>query len=320
MIYRVEMKHLMQCSKHGIWMGLIAIVMLLGAVPVYAGVDMLQQDDNVYVSDLSFTGGDHYWNVNRNSIPSICKRRNASLLQGYEYGYSYFHTIFANVSLAYRKCGQINLRARINRQTGRLSRPAQTILGGRTTGIGDIELGVRTRLNHRNTAAWEAVMIIPTGYDNTNPSRLGRGAFGLGVGLLFSSYDRGFNATSWAWKLGSRYTYFFSGKGNTLRSFLSVQYAFTDTDFVRVGDFLTGRLIHNVGFARSGVSHAVFGTFLNAVPTSLTNTDRLKFQLKYSHSFANGWSTSLRAGKSVFGRNTPEDYTLGWGLSYRWRE
>jgi len=302
------------------WVALIYLVMLINALPAQAGVGMLQQDENVYVSDLSFSGGNNHWDVQRNKIPSICKRRNASLLQGYEYGYSYFHTIFANVSFAYRKCGQINRRARFSRLTGRLRRPATTTLGGRAAGIGDIELGVRTRLNHRNTAAWEAVMIIPTGYDNTNPSRLGRGALGLGLGIIFSSYDRGFNATSWGWKMGSRFTYFFSGKGNTLRSFLSVQYAFTNTDFVRQGDFLSLRLIHNVGFARSGVPHAIFGTFLNANPSSMTNTDQVKLQLRYSHSFANGWSTSIRGGKAFFGRNTPEDYVFGWGLSYRWRE
>jgi hypothetical protein len=291
-----------------------SIGMLL-VMPAHAGVGMLQQDENLYVSDLAFSGGNYHWDVTRNKIPSICQRRNVSLIQGYEYGYSYFHTVFANVTFGYRKCGQINRAARV-RANGTI-RPGSTVLGGRAAGLGDIEVGIRTRINHRNTAAWEALLIIPTGYDNNSPSRLGRGALGLGLGLLFASEKRNIAVSPWGWKLGTRFTYFFSGKGNTLRSFATVNYAFSDSNFEQSGNFMSMSLINNTSFARNGVQRQLF---FNQRPTSLTNSDQTKLAVSYSHSFGNGWSSSLRASKAFFGRNSPEDYSVGLGLSYRWRD
>jgi len=291
------------------------VAALLAAEPAEAGVGLLQEDENLYISDLNFSGGNTHWDVQRNKIPSICKRRNAALIQGYEYGYSYFHTVFANVTLAYRKCGQINRAPRV-RAGGRGVVPGVTLLGGRAAGIGDVEVGVRTRLNHKNTAAWEALLIIPTGYDNNNPSRLGRGALGLGLGVLFASEKRDLSTTHWGWKLGSRFTYFFAGKGNTLRSFATVNYAFSDSNFEQTGDFMSLSLIHNVSFSKQAIQQQ----FANQVPKSLSNSDQTKIQLGYSHSFGNGWSASVRAGKAIFGRNAPVDYNGAFGLNYRWRE
>jgi len=211
---------------------------LLIISPVDAGVGMLQEGENLYISDLAFTGGNSRWDVQRNKIPSVCQRRNVALVQGYEYGYSYFHTVFANATFAYRHCGQLNRAARVNPVTGRV-RPAILLLSGPSSGLGDLEVGVRTRFNHRNTAAWEALLIIPTGYDNNSPARLGRGALGLGLGVLFASRKHTAAVNPWGWKLGSRFTYFFSGKGNTLASFATVNFAFSNSDFEQTGDFMS---------------------------------------------------------------------------------
>lgn len=286
-----------------------AIILLFAATQMaQAGVGMLDQGESLYNANVSFSGGNKHWNAQRQVLTSICQRRNANLLQGYEYGYSYFHTIFASVNFAYRRCGQVTQRGGAIRTSGQ------------ATGVGDVQLGVRTRFNHRNTAAWEVLLIIPTGYDNTSPSRLGRGAMGLGLGLKFSSDSPAMlvRRSSWGWKLGTQFTYFFSGKGNNLRSFAATQYAFTDTDFQQTGDYGELRVTHSVSFARSGVQQQIF---FNQVPSSMTSADRLDVQLQYSHSFTGtGWSTSVHAGKAVFGRNNPIDYFAGAGLSYRWRD
>lgn len=299
---------------------LVAIVAALVAMAssANAGVGMLGEGFNLSSTSLSATGGSHHWDVQRKVIPSICQRRNASLVQGYEYGYSYFHTVFASVAFAYRKCGQINRAARINPLTWRV-RPEYTILAGQSMGLGDVIVGVRTRLNHIDTASWEILLAIPTGYDNNSAARLGRGALGLGVGLLFSSlpYSVTSNPNPWGWSLGSRFTYYFSGKGNTLQSFIAAQYALTDTNFEQTGDFGEIRLAHSTGFALSGVQQQIF---FNQVPNSMTNSDQTVLQLKYSHSFSTGLSTSAHIGKAFFGRNTPIDYNFGLGLSYRWKD
>jgi len=287
--------------------GIITVLFAL-APSAQAGVGMLDEGESLYNVNASFTGGNKHWNAQRQVLTSICKRRNASLLQGYEYGYSYFHTIFASVNFAYRQCGQVAPVAGVN------------VVSGRAVGFGDVQLGVRTRFNHRDTAAWEALLIIPTGYDNGSPSRLGRGALGLGLGLKFSSDVPAalVKRSSWGWKLGTQFTYFFSGKGNNLRSFAATQYAFTTTDFQQTGDYGELRVTHSVSFRRSGVQQQIF---FNQVPSSMTSADRLDIQLQYSHSFTGtGWSTSIYGGKAIVGRSNPIDYFAGMGLSYRWRD
>jgi len=298
----------------GVIMALFAVT-----VPAEAGVGMLDEGTQLYNAHVSVAGGNKHWDVQRQVITSLCQRRNVTMLQGYEYGYSYFHTIFANAAFVYRKCGQINRAARVNAATGRVT-PGWTVLGGRAVGLGDIQLGVRTRINHRDTAAWEALLIIPTGYDNTSASALGRGALGLGLGLLFSSdVPRALvKRSSWGWTLGTRYIYFFSGKGNSLSGNVAAHYAFTDTDFQQTGDFGTVQLSHSVSFGRNGVQRQLF---FNQVPRSMTNSDQTTITLQYSHAFiGTGLSTSVSVGKAVFGRNNPIDYHAGLGLSYRWRD
>jgi len=295
-------------SWHQQWQRLAAsVVLIIGslmATSAYAGVGMLGGGESLYTSNLSLSAGNAHWDGRRLRIPSACKRRNASLTQGYEYGYSYFHTLIAHVSFAYRQCGQDVAGGVVS-------------LAGQAAGLGDVELGVRTRLNHRSTAAWEASLIIPTGYDNNSPSSLGRGALGLALGLRFSSDGTMSKKSSWGWKLGSTFRYFFASKGHSLSSFAAVNYAFTETNFEQTGNFLSFRVNNSFGFANNGVQRVLF---FNQIQRSLTNSDVTSVSVAYSHAFKNGWSTNARLGRALFGRNAPIDYTAGWGVSYRWKD
>jgi len=291
------------------WQQMIAFCIfmtgLLMVPSAHAGVGMLAGGESLYNSDLGFSGGNAVWDSTRQKVPSVCKRRNASLVQGYEYGYSYFYTVYANVTFAHRRCGQNN------------NRNAPPTIGGQSTGIGDFEIGMRARLNHANTAAWEATLIIPGGYNGNSPSALGRGALGLSLGLKFASDSGLSQRSSWAWKLGSKFTYYFATKGNSITSFGQVSYAFTETNFEQTGDFLSLRVNNNFAMANNGIQQQLF---FNQVQSSLTNSDSTSLSLGYSHAFGNGWSTNARIGKAFFGRSAPIDYTAGWGLSYRWEE
>ena len=303
------------------WQHVVACIILLAGLALvpsaYAGVGMLGGGESLYNSDLGFSGGNAIWDAKRLKVPSACKRRNARLVQGYEYGYSYFYTVYANVTFAYRSCGQINRSLRVNRVTGKI-RPAQTTLGGPAAGIGDFQIGVRARLNHANTAAWEATLIIPGGYDGNSPSALGRGALGLSLGLKFASDSGLSQKSSWAWKLGTKLTYFFASKGNSIASFGQLSYAFTETNFEQTGNFLSLRVNNSFAMANGGLQQTLF---FNQVPSSLTNSDSTSLSFAYSHAFVNsGWSTNVRIGKAFFGRSSPVDYTAGWGLSYRWED
>lgn len=288
-------------------------VVLTATTPANAGVGILEEDENLFSANLSFTASNKHWDGDRNVITSLCKRRNAGLSLGYEYGWSYFHTVYTSANLAYRRCGSVTV--------------GQTqIVSGRAWGLGDIEVGVRTRFsgNYLNNAAWETYMIIPAGYDGNSSSALGRGALGLGFGVKFSSdpSDRypqkwGYSAKQWGWKAGSKFTYFFASKGNTLATFGSLQYAFTQTDFEQTGDFIEFRVDNSIGFKRGGVQQQIF---VNQTPSSMTNSDQTSFKIKYSHAFSEGWSGSISIGHAFFGRNAPQSWSLGAGANYRWRD
>jgi len=303
--------------RSGMWITLALLLSIGISTSAHAGVGMLSGNESLYNSDLSFAGGNTRWDPSRQMVPSACKRRNARLVQGYEYGYSYFYTVFADVALVYKKCGEINRRARINR-AGVVRRPALTLLGGQSMGVGDVKIGVRARLNHNNTAAWEGSLVIPTGYDALSPSRLGRGALGLGLGIRFASDGSLVRRSSWGWRFGSTYTYFFASKGNSLATNASVDYAFTESNFEQTGNFASLRINNSFSFGNGGVQRTLF--FNGPIPRSLTNSDVTSISLSYSHAFKNGWSTNARIGKAFFGRSSPVDYTAGWGVSYRWEE
>jgi len=285
------------------------------SVNTNAGVGMLDQGEQLVSADLNFDAANKHWDVNRNVITNVCKARNTGLTLGYEYGWSYYHTVYANASLGHRRCGQNNLPG------------GGVAVSGSASGLGDVELGVRTRFggNYLDSSAWEAFVIIPTGYDNASPSALGKGALGAGLGVLFASHPKdkfpyrswGVSSKKWGWKAGSKFTYYFSGKGNSLRSYAAIQYAFTGSDFETTGDYLDLRIINNFGFSRGGIQRQIF---INQVQTSITSSDQTSIQLSYSHSFGNGWNTNLRIGRAFFGRNSPISWFTGLGVSYRWRD
>ena len=294
----------------------LLICMLAISGKAEAGVGMLEQGESMVSSNLSFTAADKHWDVSRQVITNICKARNFGASLGYEYGWSYFHTVYANVGMGYRRCGQRGLPG------------PGFLVSGNQKGLGDVELGVRTRFagNYLDSAAWEAFMIIPTGYDNGSPSALGKGALGAGLGVLFSSDPThnfpfriwGVNSRKWGWKAGSKFTYFFGGKGNTLRSDVAIQYALTETDFVRTGDFFSLSLINSIGFARGVVQNQVF---VNQAPAAMTSSDQTSIEFSYSHSFiGTGWSANALIGKALYGRNAPISWYAGIGASYRWRD
>ncbi len=295
-----------------------------------AGVGMLAQGEEQVSGDLSASFSNNYWDRQRNLIPSFCKARDLNFVAGYEYGWNYFHTVFASTTLGYRRCGQTIIPGRLRANGG--WKPQVVLLGGRNAGFGDITMGVRTRFpgSYKDNAAWELFTTIPTGYNNQNPSRIGRGAWGVGLGVKFSSTpdDRGMSrfgmySRKWGWKAGSQIEYFFASKGNALRSFVTLQYAFTNTNFENTGDFAEISLINHFGFANHGAQRTIFATpSTGGVIPAATNSDQTLIQLGYSHAFQGkrGLSMSARATQAIIGRNVPKSTSVGLGVSYRWKD
>jgi hypothetical protein len=153
-------------TKKKIISQLILMTQLLMVLAVSeAGSWMRSEGEHRYAAYVQSSSADRSWDRDGNDVVSSCKSNDRSITHQYEYGYSYYHTIFGKVSMANSECG-----------------------GDKASGFGDIHLGIRGRLNlYKNGRTWEAIVIIPSGYDNTRSNRIGYGELGLELGLYGSN-------------------------------------------------------------------------------------------------------------------------------------
>lgn len=126
-----------------------------------AGGWLRSEGEHRYGAHLQGSTSDKSWDRDGNDEISSCTSKSRSLTHEYEYGYSYYRTFFGKLSMANSKCGS-----------------------DKVDGFSDLYLGVRGRLDiYKNGNAWEAILIIPTGYDSDRSNRLGYGEVGLDLGL-----------------------------------------------------------------------------------------------------------------------------------------
>ncbi len=136
--------------------------------PVAAGSWLLSQGENQYTSSLSYSTSTAYWDSSGVLHESGQRSHSWSVNQRYEYGYSYYRTLYLSTDLIHKTSGS-----------------------GSVSGLGDLMLGVRGRLNrYRNGLAWEAGVIVPTGYSRDRRIRLGYGRFGFEVALAMRFLGR----------------------------------------------------------------------------------------------------------------------------------
>ncbi|WP_287963123.1 hypothetical protein, partial [Alcanivorax sp.] len=118
------------------------VIWLLAGLPMvaHAGDWMRSAGESGLGVSLEYGTADHYWNRFRKLLKDNCTSNDWKLFLHYEYGYSYDYTLFGNTALDTRRCG--------NRHS---------------SGLGDIRLGVRGRLNpFRNGSTWELSVLVPT--------------------------------------------------------------------------------------------------------------------------------------------------------------
>jgi len=144
---------------------ILLLPILLVSAGAEAGGWLRSEGEHRYSAHLQASSSDKSWDKDGNTEISSCTSKGQSLTHEYEYGYSYYHTLFGKASMASSKCGS-----------------------DKVSGFSDIFLGIRGRLNrYKNGSAWEAILIIPSGYDNKRSNRLGYGEVGLELGVYGTS-------------------------------------------------------------------------------------------------------------------------------------
>jgi hypothetical protein len=153
-------------NLHDKWYAPLLQSLLLVSTLIWADISeaggwLRSEGEHRYGAHLQGSSSDKSWDRFGNDEISSCTSKNRSLTHEYEYGYSYYRTYFGKISMASSDCAD-----------------------DKVSGFSDLYLGVRGRLNlYKNGNAWEAIIIIPTGYDNKRSNRLGYGEVGLDLGL-----------------------------------------------------------------------------------------------------------------------------------------
>ena len=170
-------------STRQIAKALAMLCFTLTALPAFSGW-MLDAGRSKVVIGLNLGLGSSFWDGDGQRRSGGCS--NNSLPVGYEYGYSYYRTIYANTSLGSKNCSD-----------------------KKSVGLSNIELGVRGRLDpYRNGSTWEIALLLPI---NKNHSAFDSqtGSFGLkaGIGYNFSddpyeTFLLGGDTSRWAVAMG----------------------------------------------------------------------------------------------------------------------
>lgn len=135
----------------------LAGVLLAGSA--HAGSYLHSEGATHYVGTVGYTTATQGWDRDGDTQDLGCRSEYSSFSHYLEHGYSYYHTVFGQTSLAQSRCGDED-----------------------KAGLGEVRVGIRGRLNrYLNDRAWEIEATIPSHRDHSGRSRLGCGSFGLGA-------------------------------------------------------------------------------------------------------------------------------------------
>lgn len=134
---------------------------LLLALAAEAGAGLRSGGDTLYSTRLGVITADQSWDEQSDLQDNDCRSTYTSQSNALEHGYSYYHTFFAQLSLARSACGADS-----------------------RTGLSDLRVGVRGRLNvYENDGSWELEATIPVSQADPGERRIGCGEFGLAASL-----------------------------------------------------------------------------------------------------------------------------------------
>ena len=275
------------------------MIVILGcafAASASAGNWMRNEGETAYSANLKYSTSDKYWDQFGNSLPKGCTNDSQGLYQSLEYGYSYRYTLFGGIGLDNNHCaGQ-----------------------GNSSGFGDLSLGMRGRIDQAlNGKAWEVKAIIPTGYDNQVPMRLGYGRFGLQAGVYFGDQFEDYNSDPYkpgavyiensSWQYGAHLTVWEGPPADQLGGY--IKYGNRVSQDWKISAALEADLSLGHGTPEPIIGQAWFRNPWH---------DVLIAKLDFAHDIGDGWSVSVVPEMNVWGRNISQSTAISVGLHKLW--
>ncbi|MDX8376525.1 MAG: hypothetical protein R8L53_00710 [Mariprofundales bacterium] len=266
----------------------LLFLLLISSTTSIASAFVMSEGDNKWVTGLAHSTSTSYWNRSGTLLPTGCRSNNIYFYNGYEYGYSYYHTLFADTTYASQQCG-----------------------GQGASGLTDIRLGIRGRINpFLNGRAWQVAIIIPTGYSRTSLSRIGYGRFGLEAGVAWSNKTgQGAKPPIYTWEVGAKLRLWHGPPADQVLTYIKGEYAINKFNSVVAG-------IHQTSSFFNGQQEAT--VFVNQV--RLSEYEKTALRLAYKHTINHQWQITLSETISLRGRNAGKGLTTGLTLVYKWRD
>lgn len=267
----------------------MAGVLLLTAESALAGTWMRSEGESYYSARLEYETADEQWNQDWKREPLSCTARNWKLGQAYEYGLSYYRTVFGSLDYHDRDCGVHEVSS-----------------------IGDLELGVRSRLDvFRNGRTWEVAAIIPTGYSTSGTSSVGSDLYGLRLGAFgrFGGTASVSGEATSAWEVGGNLHLWEGSASEMLSAYIKLSTPVA---------------------ARSRVYSALEGDYalidrsedLTTTVNPLRNYgyDKLNARLGYTTKVTRDWYLAVEGSSVLWGRNVSDANSLSLIISRNFKE
>jgi len=254
----------------------LALLLTLPA-SAFAGNWMRSEDEFYFKGSVAYDSASTHWDRDGKLTDMSCTARNWTHNQNYEYGLSYYRTVFGTFDYMDRRCGNVA-----------------------DAGLGNLSFGIRGRLNlYRNGRTWETALILPSKFTRLYGLRLGVfGSFGEGKIIsneVGTNFELGANVYVWegtAPEQLASYIKFNIAPSSKRRFYTALE-----------GDYALGD------------RNKVYNTTINKVENY--GYDRLNLRLGYSQKVSLNWRMSIEAKSVLMGRNVSKTngVTLGFSTS-----
>ena len=252
----------------------LALLLSLSA-SAFASNWMRSEDELYFKAGLDYDTTNERWDHDGELTDMSCTASNWTHNQSYEYGWTYYRTIFGTLEYRDRRCGDVT-----------------------DSGLGNLTFGMRGRLDlYRNGRTWETALIIPADRNDLYGLRLG--AFGS-----FGDIHSNRNKTATNFELGANLYLWEGSAPEQLASYIKFNIApSSESRFFTAleGDYaLVDR-------------DKIYDTTINQVENF--GYDRLNLRIGYSQKVSLDWRMSIEATSVLMGRNASKTNGLSLSIS-----
>lgn len=246
--------------------------------------------ESLFQAGISNSRSSDYWDKNR-SLNDSCDSKYYSTNLHYEYGYSYYHSLFGATRIEHNSCDNYSSK-----------------------GIPNIELGVRGRLNKfKNGRTWELSAIIPIQGNSNDSSKPGNGEFGIVAGIFISPkpdpYLNPFTSRKGgSWTYGLKGTFWMGDEAHEIEGRVNWKHPLFDTQWSFAaslrGSYSFGAS-QDIGFDPQDQFRSI-------------DKDKISGRLRFSRRLDKSLSISLSIGQDFWGRNTSRGSDIRFSISRIW--